>query len=121
MFSYVTSLSSAAHERAEYSRGVLPDAGINAFVVRPLATLLCISAEKSSVATAVRNFSFAKRPSAIFQPSLIRNTIYRFCMRRALHKKSNLIYYTFANHFARGVGRQRIKLLVVINELSRNG
>lgn len=57
MFSYVTSLSSATRERAEYSRGVQPDAGINAFV----ATLLCISAEKSSVATAVRNFSFAKR------------------------------------------------------------
>jgi len=28
----------------------------------------------------------------IFQPSLILNTIYRFCMQCALYKKSNLIY-----------------------------
>lgn len=34
-------------ERAEYSRGVLPDAGINAFVVRLATTLLCISAERN--------------------------------------------------------------------------
>lgn len=94
MFSHVTSLSSAisnTRELAEYSRRVLPCARIKARYL--LTTLLCISAEKSSVPTVVRNFSFAKkRRSAIFQLSLILNTIYRFCMQRAPYKKLNLIH-----------------------------
>ena len=62
MFSHVTSLSSGisnTRELAEYSRREFyPMRELRLRYL--LTTLVCISAEKSSVATVVRNFSFAK-------------------------------------------------------------
>ena len=96
MFSHVTSLSSAisnTRQLAEYSRRVLPNAGIKA----PLPAHDVTLHFRGEIVGSDRRPQFLvckERRSAIFQLSLILNTIYRLCVQRAPYKKLNLIWRT---------------------------